>query len=155
MRDAGALADPFAPRPEPEAGFGATAVPHRGAAGGHRPGTDAPRGPLLCPPALDESVPSEHPAPSLPGSLAVAVATGGAAGAGGALWWGGLLPAVTWLPPAGAESGGSVAWVLAAGAGAVTAVSLGGLARGGPGGPGCGAGSAGTGGRCAGPGWSG
>lgn len=106
------------------------AAPHRGSAGAHRPGPDAPRGPLLCPPALDESVPAEHAAPSLPGSLAVAVAAGGAAGAGGALWWGGLLPAVAWLPPAGAESGGAVAWVLAAGAGAVTAVSLGGLARG-------------------------
>ncbi|MCQ9708205.1 SPFH domain-containing protein [Streptomyces sp. NEAU-PBA10] len=129
-RDAGASADPFAPRPEPEAGFRAMAVPHRGAAGAHRTGTATPRSPLLCPPALDESVPAEHLAPSLPGSLAVAVAAGGVAGAGGALWWGGLLPAVAWLPPAGAGSGGAVAWVLAAGAGAVTAVSLGGLARG-------------------------
>ncbi|MFI1314076.1 SPFH domain-containing protein [Streptomyces albidoflavus] len=129
-RDGGAQADPFAPRPEPEAGFRAMAVPHRGAAGAHGSGTDTPRSPLLCPPALDESVPAEHLAPSLPGSLAVTVAAGGAAGAGGALWWGGLLPAVAWLPPAGAGSGGAVAWVLAAGAGAVTAVSLGGLARG-------------------------
>lgn len=123
-------ADPFAPRPEPEAGFRTAAAPRRGSAGAHLPGPEAPRSPLLCPPALDESVPAEHPAPSLPGSLAVAVAAGGAAGAGGALWWGGLLPAVAWLPPAGAEPGGAVAWVLAAGAGAVTAVSLGGLARG-------------------------
>ncbi|EFE83745.1 conserved hypothetical protein [Streptomyces albidoflavus] len=129
-RDAGRPADPFAPRPAPEAAFRTVAAPHRGSAGAHRSGSDAPRGPLLCPPALDESVPAEHAAPSLPGSLAVAVAAGGAAGAGGALWWGGLLPAVAWLPPAGAESGGAVAWVLAAGAGAVTAVSLGGLARG-------------------------
>ncbi|MFI8904524.1 SPFH domain-containing protein [Streptomyces albidoflavus] len=123
-------ADPFAPRPEPEAGFRTAAAPHQGSAGAHLPGPEAPRSPLLCPPALDESVPAEHPAPSLPGSLAVAVAAGGAVGAGGALWWGGLLPAVAWLPPAGAEPGGAVAWVLAAGAGAVTAVSLGGLARG-------------------------
>ncbi|MGW1688006.1 SPFH domain-containing protein [Streptomyces albidoflavus] len=129
-RDAGRPADPFTPRPAPEAAFRTVAAPHRGSAGAHRPRPDAPRGPLLCPPALDESVPAEHAAPSLPGSLAVAVAAGGAAGAGGALWWGGLLPAVAWLPPAGAESGGAVAWVLAAGAGAVTAVSLGGLARG-------------------------
>ncbi|RZD83745.1 SPFH domain-containing protein [Streptomyces albidoflavus] len=129
-RDAGRPADPFTPRPAPEAAFRTVAAPHRGSAGAHRPRPDAPRGPLLCPPALDESVPAEHVAPSLPGSLAVAVAAGGAAGAGGALWWGGLLPAVAWLPPAGAESGGAVAWVLAAGAGAVTAVSLGGLARG-------------------------
>ncbi|MFD8123545.1 SPFH domain-containing protein [Streptomyces albidoflavus] len=129
-RDGGAQADPFAPRPEPEAGFRAVAAPHRDFAGVHGPGTDTPRSPLLCPPALDESVPAEHLAPSLPGSLAVAVAAGGAAGAGGALWWGGLLPAVAWLPPAGAGSGGAAAWMLAAGAGAVTAVSLGGLARG-------------------------
>ncbi|MBO1287659.1 SPFH domain-containing protein [Streptomyces sampsonii] len=92
-RDGGRPADPFAPRPAPEAAFRTVAAPHRGSAGAHRPGPDAPRGPLLCPPALDESVPAEHAAPSLPGSLAVA-------------------------------------WVLAAGAGAVTAVSLGGLARG-------------------------
>ncbi|WP_436738719.1 SPFH domain-containing protein [Streptomyces sp. BBFR102] len=124
------LPDPFAPRPDPEAGFAVAAARQRGPAGPSRGERAAPRGVLRCPSALDEAVPAEHPAPSLPGALAVAAATGGAATAGAALWWGGLLPAVAWLPPPGTEAGGATAWALAAGAGAVTAVSLGGLARG-------------------------
>ncbi|MFD6783926.1 SPFH domain-containing protein [Streptomyces diastaticus] len=120
--------DPFTLRPDPGARY--TAAVARGAARPAGPDAAGHRGPLHCPPALDAAVPAERPAPSLPGGLAVAVAAGGAATAGTALWWGGLLPAVAWLPPAGAQLGEVAAWGLAAGAGALTAVSLGGLARG-------------------------
>ncbi|MFD4988017.1 SPFH domain-containing protein [Streptomyces sp. NPDC058372] len=125
---AGQPPDPFALRPGLDAGL-ATVVGRRPGTG-ERPRDEGHRRPLLCPPALDESVPAEQAAPSLPGAVAVAAAAGGTAGCGAALWWGGLLPAVAALPPAGGEPGGAVAWALAAGAGAVAAVSLGGLARG-------------------------
>lgn len=123
---AGRLPDPFEPRPGP-----ATVLGRRPGAGG-RPRAEPAghRGQLLCPPALDESVPAEEPASSLPGAVAVATAAGGGVGAGAALWWGGVLPSVAGLPVAGGEPGGAAAWVLAVGSGAVTAVSLAGLGRG-------------------------